>query len=279
MLYIFWILHQTTTLYLLYIYSLSCIFFESYIKPQLSRNTGNTTRSSISFESYIKPQPTCQRIRMGTVVYLLNPTSNHNLARSCRKSNVLYIFWILHQTTTQPPYWKDLFVVYLLNPTSNHNASFSLTLDSALYIFWILHQTTTFWRFPWFEKMLYIFWILHQTTTWAMPWYISMSCISFESYIKPQLLSWVVDAYKVVYLLNPTSNHNIFGTHYAQAAVVYLLNPTSNHNSTWITSFSMLLYIFWILHQTTTLPSLVNALSRCISFESYIKPQPTDKCH
>ena len=55
-------------------------------------------------------------------------------------------------------------------------------------------------------------------------------CISFESYIKPQLLSWVVDAYKVVYLLNPTSNHNIFGTHYAQAAVVYLLNPTSNHN-------------------------------------------------
>ena len=127
--------------------------------------------------------------------------------------------------------------------------------------------------------LLYIFWILHQTTTWAMPWYISMSCISFESYIKPQLLSWVVDAYKVVYLLNPTSNHNIFGTHYAQAAVVYLLNPTSNHNSTWITSFSMLLYIFWILHQTTTLPSLVNALSRCISFESYIKPQPTDKCH
>ena len=77
-LYIFWILHQTTTLYLLYIYSLSCISFESYIKPQLSRNTGNTTRSCISFESYIKPQPTCQRIRMGTVVYLLNPTSNHN---------------------------------------------------------------------------------------------------------------------------------------------------------------------------------------------------------
>ena len=99
-------------------------------------------------------------------------------------------------------------------------------------------------------------------------------CISFESYIKPQRERCPGTYRWVVYLLNPTSNHNIFGTHYAQAAVVYLLNPTSNHNSTWITSFSMLLYIFWILHQTTTLPSLVNALSRCISFESYIKPQP-----
>ena len=100
--------------------------------------------------------------------------------------------------------------------------------------------------------LLYIFWILHQTTTLLELLLFPCCCISFESYIKPQLLSWVVDAYKVV----------------------YLLNPTSNHNSTWITSFSMLLYIFWILHQTTTLPSLVNALSRCISFESYIKPQP-----
>ena len=77
-------------------------------------------------------------------------------------------------------------------------------------------------------------------------------CISFESYIKPQRERCPGTYRWVVYLLNPTSNHNIFGTHYAQAAVVYLLNPTSNHNSTWITSFSMLLYIFWILHQTTT---------------------------
>ena len=103
-------------------------------------------------------------------------------------------------------------------------------------------------------------------------------CISFESYIKPQRERCPGTYRWVVYLLNPTSNHNIFGTHYAQAAVVYLLNPTSNHNSTWITSFSMLLYIFWILHQTTTLPSLVNALSRCISFESYIKPQLNRSC-
>ena len=164
-------------------------------------------------------------------------------------------------------------VVYLLNPTSNHNASFSLTLDSALYIFWILHQTTT----------------------WAMPWYISMSCISFESYIKPQLLSWVVDAYKVVYLLNPTSNHNRPSVFSVLPHVVYLLNPTSNHNTVPSATLDDVLYIFWILHQTTTAATVLQLLdelyifwilhqtttvgdrsamqSRCISFESYIKPQ------
>ena len=253
MLYIFWILHQTTTLYLLYIYSLSCIFFESYIKPQLSRNTGNTTRSSISFESYIKPQPTCQRIRMGTVVYLLNPTSNHNL--------VFLLIWL-----------------------------------TRLYIFWILHQTTT--PYPGGR--------------------ISTCCISFESYIKPQRSLFFLRAYNVVYLLNPTSNHNFFAVPNGGKRVVYLLNPTSNHNLQALHSVDGLLYIFWILHQTTTdwqledgvaelyifwilhqtttstatfrktgelyifwilhqtttVPSTGMSNSGCISFESYIKPQP-----
>ena len=44
-------------------------------------------------------------------------------------------------------------------------------------------------------------------------------CISFESYIKPQLLSWVVDAYKVVYLLNPTSNHNLMPVSFRASAL------------------------------------------------------------
>ena len=34
------------------------------------------------------------------------------------------------------------------------------------------------------------------------------SCISFESYIKPQLDPHCSDSERVVYLLNPTSNHN-----------------------------------------------------------------------
>ena len=58
-----------------------------------------------------------------------------------------------------------------------------------------------------------------------------MSCISFDSYIKPQLINFFVHVCIVVYLLIPTSNHNARFDITAQIIVVYLLIPTSNHNS------------------------------------------------
>ena len=57
-------------------------------------------------------------------------------------------------------------------------------------------------------------------------------CISFDSYIKPQLWSLSSPARYVVYLLIPTSNHNSKGVRRAVSVVVYLLIPTSNHNTT-----------------------------------------------
>ena len=143
-LYIFWILHQTTTLpelithdprcisfesyikpqHILFhpVSVLSCISFESYIKPQLCRNIrfrriccisfesyikpqpspcwDNPTIGCISFESYIKPQQMATSTKNGRVVYLLNPTSNHNCIWRHLQPGKLYIFWILHQTTT-----------------------------------------------------------------------------------------------------------------------------------------------------------------------------------
>ena len=51
---------------------------------------------------------------------------------------------------------------------ANHNFRYSIAASSALYIFWFLHQTTT----------------VH-----AQVW-IARSCISFDSYIKPQPLGW-----------------------------------------------------------------------------------------
>ena len=165
---------------------------------------------------------------------------------------MLYIFWFLHQTTTTlsaPPrslgcisfdsyikpqryqsgisYWA---VVYLLIPTSNHNnADFGL---------------------PHFR--LYIFWFLHQTTTSALYEVTAHSCISFDSYIKPQL-----------------KDFDSVGD-----CVVYLLIPTSNHNFDRKEEEERKLYIFWFLHQTTTFLFLALALFCCISFDSYIKPQP-----
>ena len=78
----------------------------------------------------------------------------------------------------------------------------------------------------------------------------------------------------VVYLLIPTSNHNLTPSSGNAGSVVYLLIPTSNHNFRpkiyWFSS----LYIFWFLHQTTTHTWKRKWLKCCISFDSYIKPQP-----
>ena len=56
--------------------------------------------------------------------------------------------------------------------------------------------------------------------------------------------------------------------------VVYRTIPTSNHN-TWMSVWDFgKLYIVLFLHQTTTVRSDRKELSSCISYYSYIKPQP-----
>ena len=145
------------------------------------------------------------------VVYLLIPTSNHNCPGTYPVWYRLYIFWFLHQTTTGFPKHRNL---------------------SELYIFWFLHQTTTICLMLYLTAALYIFWFLHQTTT-LLGWVQTQnSCISFDSYIKPQRKRSVCFNISVVYLLIPTSNHNM------------------NNSEKKIFA----LYIFWFLHQTTTMP-------------------------
>ena len=138
-------------------------------------------------------------------------------------------------------------------PTSNHNVKHGLKVNSKLYIFWFLHQTTTRLGLDSYACLLYIFWFLHQTTTLLIRMMINICCISFDSYIKPQQKLHCWERYDVVYLLIPTSNHNFIHIFLG----LYLL------------------YIFWFLHQTTT-GHLCSILSLCcISFDSYIKPQPS----
>ena len=163
----------------------------------------------ISFDSYIKPQLNTDVSYSISVVYLLIPTSNHNFT---------------HSLVVAPE------VVYLLIPTSNHNSLLKIKFFILLYIFWFLHQTTTLLRSLRLVLPLYIFWFLHQTTTYCLNITDVDRCISFDSYIKPQL--------------TPPNR--------VKAGVVYLLIPTSNHNSAWPVLISRMLYIFWFLHQTTT---------------------------
>ena len=149
---------------------------------------------------------------------------------SCQKYILLYIFRFLHQTTTGV-YMRQTYnrcisfvsyikpqrtgitpitsaVVYLSFPTSNHNVLVKGESVDKLYIFRFLHQTTT-------VKIIFLF---------------LNCCISFVSYIKPQLFVCVQK----------------------YAAVVYLSFPTSNHNEVWVLNKTSSLYIFRFLHQTTT---------------------------
>ena len=83
-----------------------------------------------------------------------------------------------------------------------------------------------------------------------------MRCISYYSYIKPQLKDVTLSIGGVVYRTIPTSNHNV------------LLNEVS----------VCVLYIVLFLHQTTTVIAKDEQQVRCISYYSYIKPQPIALC-
>ena len=231
-LYIFWFLHQTTTWGRWQWQPSSCISFDSYIKPQLTTNHIIQVIRCISFDSYIKLQLLFATQHLSLVVYLLIPTSNHNLSL---------------------PSLIQIFVVYLLIPTSNHNIPMLLVFVIELYIFWFLHQTTTSlcqkpknWRCISFDSYIKP----QHIHAWCGR---CRGCISFDSYIKPQLAIIKGLRLAVVYLLIPTSNHNCVAIIFKPFKVVYLLIPTSNHNSTICSLVKPGLYIFWFLHQTTTL--------------------------
>ena len=144
-----------------------------------------------------------------SVVYLLIPTSNHNSRRSPVFHCQLYIFWFLHQTTTlnvPGAFRYVLYIFWFLHQTTTLGQYKSVV--PWLYIFWFLHQTTTNSREQRMRTRLYIFWFLHQTTTILLIMFPMMSCISFDSYIKPQPYRGRGYLGLVVYLLIPTSNHN-----------------------------------------------------------------------
>ena len=166
---------------------------------------------------------------------------------------MLYIFWFLHQTTTRSWAWRGA---------------------RALYIFWFLHQTTT-------ERTYSpISWCCISFDSYIKPQHRWQSfedfesCISFDSYIKPQPDGSDITAGVRCISFDSYIKPQLDGTRgyrggscisfdsyikpqpYAldklYRIVVYLLIPTSNHNTANCCSSPTVLYIFWFLHQTTT---------------------------
>ena len=72
------------------------------------------------------------------------------------------------------------------------------------------------------------------------------SCLSLDSYIKPQLTQFHIIRLLVVYLLIPTSNHNNNKNGAAHLSVVYLLIPTSNHNP-FLDYFSHVIVVYLLI--------------------------------
>ena len=254
MLYIFWFLHQTTTgesdtSCLLRCISFDsyikpqhkvrfvpitdgCISFDSYIKPQPWTLPCTADQRCISFDSYIKPQPLLRSWVSVNVVYLLIPTSNHNGGTPVQIEQLLYIFWFLHQTTTeklpiiffpccisfdsyikpQPPRYARCcrIVVYLLIPTSNHNEAIIVTISQR--VVYLLIPTSNHNLLLAISSYLRVVYLLIPTSNHNYGYIIAI-------------------LQHVVYLLIPTSNHNLKKQTTDTDTVVYLLIPTSNHNS------------------------------------------------
>ena len=125
--------------------------------------------------------------------------------------------------------------------------------------------------------MLYIFWFLHQTTTWSWSLCITLCCISFDSYIKPQLWAKALRRAPGCISFDSYIKPQLCFFRLFFFLVVYLLIPTSNHNPISNGTATIMLYIFWFLHQTTTVGYALRLAASCISFDSYIKPQPPAK--
>ena len=164
-LFISWFLHQTTTSS-----NVGLPTLRLFISWFLHQTTTLATAISfqvccLSLDSYIKPQPRKAQRTCRWVVYLLIPTSNHNSV------TILVV---------------ALGVVYLLIPTSNHNGKFQSLVVHLLFISWFLHQTTTSCTRCSIRSLLFISWFLHQTTTNHIALRVIVSCLSLDSYIKPQ---------------------------------------------------------------------------------------------
>ena len=99
-------------------------------------------------------------------------------------------------------------------------------------------------------------------------------CISFVSYIKPQPPSCeLFAAPRCISFVSYIKPQPLLSLGY-RPSVVYRSFPTSNHNLGNLNLATVWLYIVRFLHQTTTSMVAGNLVHSCISFVSYIKPQP-----
>ena len=120
----------------MYCSCLSCISFDSYIKPQPNTHLASEGICCISFDSYIKPQrrDDCSLAVGGCISFdsYIKPQLN-NVPRGGGDRCISFDSYIKpQQNMLQLPFPV---VVYLLTPTSNHNQHSLYFFREQLYIF------------------------------------------------------------------------------------------------------------------------------------------------
>ena len=230
-LYLIEILHQTTTLFLLFPILRGCILLKFYIKPQPSLLLGFEQIGCILLKFYIKPQPI---------------SSSLILRFGC----ILLKFYIKPQPICGPSSTRS--VVSYWNSTSNHNCRHFCGSSGKLYLIEILHQTTTptpggLVRRCCILLKFYIKPQLSERVSSSM-----VSCILLKFYIKPQPIAAAAAAVASCILLKFYIKPQLRATIPAPRRVVSYWNSTSNHNSVYVIQNVLVLYLIEILHQTTT---------------------------
>ena len=152
--------------------------------------------------------------------------------------------------------------------------SSSVLTSKRLYIILFLHQTTTFVVMLIYLKRCISYYSYIKPQRLRRYAFRQMCCISYYSYIKPQpgLNPQLTNV--VVYHTIPTSNHNCRQS-LPPCLLLYII--LFLHQTTTLgrsTKKRCLLYIILFLHQTTTLGRIILPATCCISYYSYIKPQP-----
>ena len=143
-------------------------------------------------------------------------------------------------------------VVYRTIPTSNHNRLSLRLFISLLYIVLFLHQTTTGGYLCGTLSGCISYYSYIKPQLGALPERVKLRCISYYSYIKPQPERCDVQYVSVVYRTIPTSNHNrgLSLRYPVRLYIVLFLHQTT----TWgpAGTGKTTLYIVLFLHQTTT---------------------------
>ena len=188
----------------------------------------------------------------------------------------IFMSYIKPQLSAEPS--ALLVVVYRTIPTSNHNLWLAIHFTLMLYIILFLHQTTTCQLCLGFVQLLYIILFLHQTTTSFPQWFVGTKLyIVLFLHQTTTLLSLYphpAQLYIVLFLHQTTTPWGLAQS-LVRLYIVLFLHQTTTPNEHY--RINPRLYIVLFLHQTTTIRRNCRVNNCCISYYSYIKPQPSGK--